>query len=145
MHVLIQVHLFKKQYKRIFPQYMFPGDSENYSQMHLWTDKHLGFHFSLGGCQWPKETNWIWLLPLLLHYTHGCWPAHEAHSRCPWQRLVKGLKQFLNSKGMSFAKRFTQLKRTIQPTQGTQIWLLGLPWFFLENSVTSLEEASNLR
>lgn len=92
-----------------------------------------------------KETNWIWLLPLLLHYTHGCWPAHEAHSRCPWQRLVKGLKQFLNSKGMSFAKRFTQLKRTIQPTQGTQIWLLGLPWCFLENSVTSLEEASNLR
>lgn len=134
----------KSNLQKLLPQYMFLGECYNYSQMHFWGDKHLGFHFPPGGCQWLKETNWISLLPLLLHCICGCWPACQS-LRCPQQKLVRGLKQFLNSKGTSFAKRFMQVKRIIQPTQSLQIRLLGLPWCFLENSVTCLEATSNPR
>lgn len=41
-----------------------------------------------------------------------------------------------------FARRCTQVKRNIKPTQGPQIWLLDFSRCYLENSVTCLEATS---
>lgn len=89
----------------------------------------------------PNKPNLIAPVAVTLHL----WELTSPRTcfQVPMTEADKGPQRVpYRQRGTPFARRCTQVKRNIKPTQGPQIWLLDFSRCYLENSVTCLEATS---